>query len=273
MKVTKIIARVVASVMLVQVLSMQVFALNAQQVESIVSLNEQNQLVCDQHPDILQYIHIGQATDPSQVLVLKIPTVTAGYERTCYINNSDISAVEQILTQADQSVVEGGGQKTDAQNVLSEIADQNHLAPNYTDAAAVLAPVVPYINIVIGIITTVVVLAMQILTAFDLCYIAIPAFRNFMSDKAAEGNSAVAKKDGNGGIKLRFISDEAQYAVEQAANNQGSSPWGTYFKSRVLSYIFLAVAMVILLTGNVTLITDLVVKLVSGLMNVLQGLV
>lgn len=254
-------------------LQLQVFALDAQQIEQIVTVDAQNQLVCPQHPQITQFLVKGQQTTSGDLNVRL--TGPGGTQVTYHIPQAQIKAAEVVLTQANQQQTadtDGDG-KTDAQNVLGEIQDNVHLAPNYNDAANILSPFVPYFNILLGLITTIVVLQMSILTALDLCYIAIPTMRNFMSDKAAEGNQVVAKKDGNGGVKLRFISDEAQYAVEQATNNQGSSPWGTYFKSRILSYIFLAVAMVILLTGNITLITDLIVKLVSGLMSVIQGLV
>lgn len=270
MKVKSIVLRILAVAVIQTMLTMQVFALEAQQIESIVQVNQSNQLECPQHPELVQLLVKGSKKAAGDV-ECKIPS--PGGTITYYIPEASVNAAEVILTKADQSVSDTADNgKTDAQNVLSEIADANNLAPNYTDAASILQPAVPYINIGLGLVTTIVVLQMSILTALDLCYIAIPAMRNFMNDKAAEGNAVVQKKDGNGGVKLRFISDEAQFAVEQSANNQGSSPWGTYFKSRILSYIFLAVAMVILLTGNITIITDLAVKLVSGLMSVLQGL-
>lgn len=274
MKMLKKLSKLVMAVAVQAMLIVQAFALDAQTIESIVTVDGTNQCSCPQHPDIVQYLHAGPQVDNGDLNV-NIPSSQTSGTIKFHIKAADIATVDTLLTQADQQVSTGGtvtGSQTDAQNVLDEIADKNHLSPNYTDAANILAPFVPYFNILLGLITTIVVLAMSILTALDLCYIAIPAMRNFMSDKAAEGNAAVAKKDGNGGVKLRFISDEAQYAVEQAANNQGTSPWGTYFKSRILSYIFLAVAMVILLTGNITIITDLIVKLVSGIMGVLQGL-
>ena len=97
-------------------------------------------------------------------------------------------------------------------------------------------------------------------------------------------NESMQKTDSNGKKKLRFVSDEAQYAVDSTVGRSGdsssksggnggyTSPWGAYFKTRIVSYIFLAVAITILLTGNITIITNLALKLVGGLMNVLQSL-
>lgn len=275
MKVFKKISKLIAVTLVQMLVVVQAFALDAQTIQNMVTVDASNNLQCPQHPDIIPYIKNGYSTNQGD-LNLEIQSTQTSATTKFHIAAGDINTVESLLTSADQSAGDPNagvtGQNTEAQNILDEIAEKNHLSPNYGDAANILAPFVPYFNILLGLITTIVVLAMSILTALDLCYIAIPAMRNFMSDKAAEGNTAVVKKDGNGGVKLRFISDEAQYAVEQAANNQGSSPWGMYFKSRILSYIFLAVAMVILLTGNITIITDLIVKLVSGIMSVLQGL-
>lgn len=275
MKVFKKISKLIAVALVQMLVVVQAFALDAQTIQNMVTVDASNNLQCPQHPDIIPYIKNGYSTNQGD-LNLEIQSTQTSATTKFHIAAGDINTVESLLTSADQSAGDPNagvtGQNTEAQNILDEIAEKNHLSPNYGDAATILASFIPYFNILLGLITTIVVLAMSILTALDLCYIAIPAMRNFMSDKAAEGNTVVAKKDGNGGVKLRFISDEAQYAVEQAANNQGSSPWGMYFKSRILSYIFLAVAMVILLTGNITIITDLIVKLVSGIMSVLQGL-
>ena len=271
MKLTKIISRCLAISVVCMAMAVNAFALSAQQIEAIMEVDQTNNLVCAQHPELTSMLVKGQSQSAGDIeCKIKQPGGTITY----YVPSANIKAVEVILTQSDQTISQdSAGSKTDAQNILQEIQDKNAIAPNYNDAAIILQPFVPYINIGLGFVTTVVVLAMQVLTALDLCFVAIPTFRNFLSDKAAEGNSLAGKKDGNGGMKLRFIQDEAQYAVEQATNNPGMQPWGLYLKTRVVSYIFLAVAMVILLTGNVTLITDLAVKAVSGLMNVISGLV
>lgn len=271
MRIKQIVQKIAIIVALQMICSIQAFALDAQQVESIVTVNQSNQLECPQHPELVALLMKGNAQKDGDI-TCKIPG-PGGAQLTYYIPAESVKQAEIILTQANQQITSNTtGDKTSAENILNEISDKNNIAPNYTDAAAILQPAVPYVNIGLGLVTTAVVLAMQILTAFDLFYIQIPTVRNFMSDKAAEGNQIVGKKDGNGGVKLRFISDDAQFAVEQATNNPGTSPWGMYCKKRLVSYIFLAVAIVILLTGNITIITNLAIKLVSGLMSVLQGL-
>lgn len=166
-------------------------------------------------------------------------------------------------------------QAATAQNQLDKIQEMNKITPNYDRASEILSPFMPYVNALLGIVTTIVVTVMSLLTALDLCYIAIPALRNFMND-----NESMQKTDSNGKKKLRFVSDEAQYAVDSTVGRSGdssksggnggyTSPWGAYFKTRIVSYIFLAVAITILLTGNITIITNLALKLVGGLMNVL----
>ena len=178
------------------------------------------------------------------------------------------SGSDDTAVKADQAAT--------AQNQLDKIQEMNKITPNYDIASEILSPFMPYVNALLGIVTTIVVTVMSLLTALDLCYIAIPALRNFMND-----NEGMQKTDSNGKKKLRFVSDEAQYAVDSTVGRSGdsssksggnggyTSPWGAYFKTRIVSYIFLAVAITILLTGNITIITNLALKLVGGLMNVL----
>ena len=86
------------------------------------------------------------------------------------------------------------------------------------------------------------------------------------------GTGYNVKKDANGNATLRFVTDDAQYAVSQGTVESGKSPWGIYFRKRVMSYVLLAIVLFILLTGNISLITNIALNIVSGIMNVLSGL-
>ena len=110
---------------------------------------------------------------------------------------------------------------------------------------------------------------MTLNTAFDIAYIAFPVIRGKMIDSKNSGG-AMAKKNADGSTSLRIVTDEAQFAVEQATTqNGGGNAMATYFKKRILSYILLAIMLFILLTGNISLITDLAVKVAMGLIEVL----
>lgn len=140
-------------------------------------------------------------------------------------------------------------------------------------AGVMLSGLAPIINIVLGIIATFIMFGMAISSSLDICYIAFPVFRNKCEDMKASGNSVMTKKGANGDVRLRWVTDDAQYAVNSTVTEgNGKSPWAAYFKKRVAAYILLTIIMFILLTGNITLITDIALKVVSGILNVLQSL-
>lgn len=273
-KKLKTVLSLMLAVMLAMMLSMQAFAVNNADVKAAV----ERQVTLDSEGNIPQdsalksYIHSGTIAMGGD-LQLEIGG------KPFYIEQSDIDTVYSMISNSgsDDAAVKSD-QAATAQNQLDKIQQMNKITPNYDRASEILSPFMPYVNALLGIVTTIVVTVMSLLTALDLCYIAIPALRNFMND-----NESMQKTDSNGKKKLRFISDEAQYAVDSTVGHSGdsssksgnggyTSPWGAYFKTRIVSYIFLAVAITILLTGNITIITNLALKLVGGLMNVLQSL-
>ena len=113
---------------------------------------------------------------------------------------------------------------------------------------------------------------MTLFTAFDIAYIAFPVFRNKCEEQKMNGTGYNVKKDSNGNVSLRFVTDDAQYAVSEGTIENGKSPWGIYFRKRIMSYVLLAIVLFILLTGNISLITNIALNIVSGIMNVLSGL-
>lgn len=275
-KKLKTVISLMLAVMLAMIFSMQVFAVDNADVKAAV----ERQVTLDSDGNIPQdsalksYIHPGTITGGAGDLQLEIGG------KPFYIEQSDIDTVYSMVSNSgsDDAAVKSD-QAATAQNQLDKIQQMNKITPNYDRASEILSPFMPYVNALLGIVTTIVVTVMSLLTALDLCYIAIPALRNFMND-----NENMQKTDSNGKKKLRFVSDEAQYAVDSTVGRSGdsssksggnggyTSPWGAYFKTRIVSYIFLAVAITILLTGNITIITNLALKLVGGLMNVLQSL-
>jgi len=131
------------------------------------------------------------------------------------------------------------------------------------------------VNTLLGILVILTTVGMAIFSAFDLCYIAFPVFRNKCEEAKQTGQGAMAssKKTANGETKLRFVSDDAQYAVTAADTVQsGKNPFVIYFGKRLFSYIFLAILIFILLTGNIDIFTRLALKLVSGILDIIQGI-
>lgn len=130
-------------------------------------------------------------------------------------------------------------------------------------------------NTLLGIIVVLITIGMALFSAFDLCYIAFPVFRNKCEEAKQSGQGIMAsnKKGANGETKIRFVSDDAQYAVTAADTVQsGKNPFVIYFGKRLISYIALAILVFILLTGNIDIFTRLALKLVSGVLDVIQGI-
>lgn len=276
-KKLKTVLSLMLAVMLAMMFSMQAFAASNEDVKAAVerSVTLDSEGNIPQDSALRTYIHSGTIAGGGD-LQLEIGG------KPFYIEQSDIDTVYSMVSNsgsADTAVT--SDQAATAQNQLDKIQQMNHIEPNYNRASEILAPFMPYVNAVLAIITTIVVVVMSVLTALDLCYIAIPALRNFMNSNPNQHKGGDVNNE-----KLRFISDEAQYAVKVTVGGEGGaggtggnggngafkSPWGVYFKTRIVSYIFLAVAITILLTGNITIITNLAIKLVGGLMNVLQSL-
>ena len=118
---------------------------------------------------------------------------------------------------------------------------------------------------------TIITVGMTLFSAVDIAYIAFPVFRNMCEDKKMTGGPGT-KKAANGETKLLWVTDDAEYAVKQGSIESGQSPWSIYFKRRIVSYIMLAITLFILMTGNITLITNIAINIVAGIMDVLGGL-
>ena len=175
--------------------------------------------------------------------------------------------VEQFEAQVDKALVNAA-----TVDDVSNITDGLNIGADTGGATALLSGFAPIISLVVGVIVVLVTMGMTLFSAFDIAYIAFPVFRNKCEDAKMQGQGAMVKKGNNGESALRFVTDDAQYAVTQGNIESGKSPWAIYFRKRVMSYILLAIILFILLTGNISLITNIALKVVSGIMNVLGGL-
>ena len=155
---------------------------------------------------------------------------------------------------------------------VSNITDGLKIGADTAGATALLSGFAPIISLVVGVIVVLVTMGMTLFTAFDIAYIAFPVFRNKCEEQKMNGTGYNVKKDSNGNVSLRFVTDDAQYAVSEGTIENGKSPWGIYFRKRIMSYVLLAIVLFILLTGNISLITNIALNIVSGIMNVLSGL-
>ena len=160
-------------------------------------------------------------------------------------------------------------------NTVSDVVDITDglgLQADTTGATAMLSGFMPILSLVIGVMVVLITVGMTIFSAFDIAYIAFPVFRNKCEEAKASGTGPMVGKTSSGETKLKIVTMDAQYAVQQGSIENGKSPWVLYFKQRIFSYIMLAIILFILMTGNISLITNIALNLVSGIMNILSGL-
>lgn len=155
---------------------------------------------------------------------------------------------------------------------LDDITNTLTVEADTTSASVMLSGFQPIVELVVGIIVVLIAFGMTIFSGLDICYIAFPVFRNKCEDAKQSGNAMMTKKSANGETSLRWISDDAQYAITQGTIDSGKNPWMLYFRKRIITYIMLGILIFILLTGNITLITRLAMKLVAGIIDVISSL-
>lgn len=157
-------------------------------------------------------------------------------------------------------------------SATSEITNGMGIEANTQDAMYTLQGFVPVLNIILGGTVVIITLLLAMYSAFDICYIVFPVFRAKCDDSKVSGQGPMVKRTANGGTKLRFVSDEAQYCVEKCSIESGQNPIVVYLGKRIVVYIAVSIVMFILLTGNINIFTDIALKVVKFIMDVIQGL-
>jgi hypothetical protein len=145
------------------------------------------------------------------------------------------------------------------------LLNQANVNPDTGAAMGLLSGIMPALNVVLGLMVVVISIGMSVFSALDIIYLAFPAFR-LMVDNSIEQGGKGTRTTKDGTVTSRWVTQDAILAAQDAENTNGS-PWGPYFKRRVLAYVFLAIILFILLTGNIFSITTLVTNALQGLFN------
>ena len=178
--------------------------------------------------------------------------------------------IKQDAEEAAAARINNVGAAGDVSDDVKNIQSTLDVGADVATAGVLLSGFVPILSTLLGLMVTLISIGMTIFSGFDLCYIAFPVFRNKCEEAKASGNNMMTKKGSNGESKLRFVTDDAQYAVQAADTVQsGKNPFVIYFSKRLLSYIVLAILLFILLTGNITVFTSIALKVVSGILEVI----
>lgn len=139
-----------------------------------------------------------------------------------------------------------------------------------TGAATTLASFVGPLTLFTGILATVAILGLSLFTACDVIYLSFPIAHAKM-DSAGAGSGMMGGSTKDGGTKFRLVTDDAMQVYEETSKD-GRSPWVPYLKRRGLTFILMAIIIYILLTGKITLIIDISLNLVQGIIDSLSKL-
>lgn len=189
-------------------------------------------------------------------------------------NETNVSSTINNLNSkaaADQSAA--NEQYVQKQDGVAKDLGQISVTPDIRKANNMLSGFMPLLNMIVSVVIVGVTLGMTLFTAFDICYIEFPIFRNKCEDAKASGNKMMTRTDSKTGeTKLRLVTDEAQYAIQAADTIQsGQNPLVIYFKKRFVAILLLAIVLFILLTGNMSVFSKIALKLVSGIISIVQS--
>lgn len=263
------IARCILAMMLVMMVSMPVFAetLSESQLKSVKEYLGANASSKDGSlpASFGSYISETGGDNTTEVTYTYKDENGTEQQRTVYINNESANKLSNKAATNTQAV----------KNNIDSIVTAVNVTPDTEHATEMMSSAQPIINIFVGLIVYGILIGLPILTALDLFYLTIPAVREkcdeIKNNNMGSSNLAVKTSRRTGETKLRWISDEAQYAVKFASYEEGKSPLAVYAKKRAGAHIVLAILITIFLTGNIQILMQLGVTLVSGLMSVFVG--
>ena len=199
--------------------------------------------------------------------------------RRIYVN---FAGVDYYITPTGESKVLKGlaseaqsqAQNEEVSNTIQGINTSLSLRPDTQTAMTGLSGFIPAINVVLGLIVTIITAGMTLLTGCDVFFISFPPFRGMCENMKAEGkNVSTSRSEKAGDTRLKFISDEAEFAIRSTETAQtGKSPLIVYLQKRSIALVMTSVVLFILITGNLDVVTNIALKAVSGIINIIQSI-
>lgn len=162
----------------------------------------------------------------------------------------DADTAQQIMQDIQDS-------DTSVSTVMLPLIFDATKADLYT-AYTITNPFLEILNIVLGVVAVALIFLVFFTTAWDMCYIGIPALQNGL---------ASANKD-NADAKPFGVSYEAFSSVKACTDLQSDTyknVWFMYLRRRAMALILLSVCIMFLICGGLSGIISGVLKLVSGL--------
>ena len=240
-------------------MSLTAFAATTTSLEGKISSAVSAGVSKDKISEILDGYHTGG--DPANEL-----TIT--FEGKTYTFGGNTALLDEIETKI-------AGLQGDVEDEAAASAGTTQLGglfkpADLTGAATTLASFVGPLTLFTGILATVAILGLSLFTACDVIYLSFPIAHAKM-DSAGAGSGMMGGSTKDGGTKFRLVTDDAMQVYEETSKD-GRSPWVPYLKRRGLTFILMAIIIYILLTGKITLIIDISLNLVQGIIDSLSKL-
>lgn len=191
-------------------------------------------------------------------------TDASGNSVTYYYDPNDVPAINTMI----QKTVAAGQVSDKINSMTTDLGIQADTAT----ATSLLSGAIPIVNALLGFLVLIINIAMFIFTALDIAYIVAPQFKE-QCDNAAANHPGQAKTSSGGEPRFKWITDNAVYALKAANTVEtGKNPLWIYLKSRVWTYMILAVVDFILLTGNITVFMNMALDVAEGVLNLISSI-
>ena len=183
-------------------------------------------------------------------------TFTIDDSKVVKANITDSTGGPLTVNPFDFLQLSGAQQAADA---IDNIKGLTNVHPDLQAAQGTLEPLIEIVNTIIGVLATAILILIGLFTAIDILYLEVPAFHNSMDQKGMEKGQT----NKSGGVKHKLISEDASQAYQEATES-GKNVLIVYLKKRIVAYIAVAIVLYMLLSGNLSLIVEVVLKMLNG---------
>lgn len=193
-------------------------------------------------------------------------------ETKYYYNASDKDAITKEGKNLDNKLE---SIKKDDENIsnFKDVTGNLQIKADVGTASGALSGFSGVVNTFLGIIVVVTSLGIVLQTGLDICYIIFPEVQNKCEESRQSGGAFAGKTTSSGETKMKWVSDEALYAIKVANTlESGKNPLIIYGIKRAAMIIVLAVIDFLFLTGRMTILTEIALNLADGLLKILQSI-
>lgn len=181
-----------------------------------------------------------------------------------------LSAMDKIKNKYSNYQSDGKA-TSDTKNKVNKMAEMYNVPADTENASKMLSGLLPFVQLLSGILAYVTILGLTLFTSFDVAYLAFPVAKGKMESAAQSGGAMSTTSKSTGSPKFRFVTDDAIRAYDEATQ-ENKQPWGKYLKLRAMTFILCAVVVYMLLSGNITFLINIALNALEGLFKVANNM-